>query len=300
MDRLSEMEAFINVVDKGGFTGAANKLGISKSAVSKHISALEGRLGARLLDRTTRRVNPTEIGLSYYDRAKRVLAEATDADEMVTAMQTSPRGKLKISVPVSFGMRFGAKAISEFLQAYPDVGVDLVLDDHFVDIIKDGYDLALRIGMLSDSSLKARKIAETQLVLVASPEYLKAHGTPETIDELADHQLLHYTMVSGNAWRLLSPTGEERYVRTGGCLTANNGDVLVQAALDGLGVALSPSFFLCNHLGSGKLKMIMDDHVQPAMGIHIVYPPGLYTQPKTRAFIDFMVEHFKGKGPMDW
>lgn len=301
MDRLSEMEAFINVVDRGGFTGAAGRLGISKSAVSKHISALEDRLGARLLDRTTRRVNPTEIGLSYYDRAKRVLAEAADADEMVTAMQSSPRGTLKISAPVSFGQKYGGAAISGFLQAYPDVCADLVLDDRFVDIIKEGYDLALRIGNLTDSSLKARKIAETQPVLVASPAYLAEFGRPATIDALADHKLLHYSMLStGNVWRIVSRTGEERHIRTGGCLTANNGDVLVQAMIDGLGIGFSPSFFLCDHLKSGALEVILEDHPQPPMGIYIVYPSGLYTQPKTRAFIDFLVEFFKGRGPMDW
>jgi len=301
LDRLSEMEAFINVVDQGGFTGAANRIGISKSAVSKHISALEDRLGARLLDRTTRRVNPTEIGLSYYERAKRVLAEAADADEMVTAMQSSPRGLLRISVPVSFGLKYAGKAISEFLCAYPDVAVDLVLDDRFVDIIEEGFDVALRIGALADSSLKARKIAETQLVLAASPKYLEAHGVPDSIDALADHKLLHYSMrATGAAWHIVSRTGEERHIRTGGCLTANNGDVLVQAMLDGLGIGLTPSFFLGEHIKSGALQIVLQDHPQPALGIHLVYPSGLYTQPKTRAFIDFLASYFKGKGPMDW
>ena len=301
MDRLSEMEAFINVVDKGGFTGAAARLGVSKSAVSKHISALEERLGARLLDRTTRRVNPTEIGLSYYEKAKKVLAEAADADEMVTAMQSSPRGTLRISVPVSFGLKYGSKAVTRFLKQYPDVGIELVLDDRFVDLIKEGYDLALRIGTLPDSSLKARKIAETQMTLVASPAYLAENGVPATIDDLADHKLLHYSMqATGNVWKIISRTGEERQIRTGGCLTSNNGDVLLQAMIDGLGVGHIPSFFLCEHFRSGALQIILEDHPQPSVGIYIVYPSGLYTQPKTRAFIDFMAEHFKGMGPMDW
>ncbi len=301
VDRLSEMEAFINVVDNSGFTGAAKRLGISKSAVSKHISALEERLGARLLDRTTRRVSPTEIGMSYYDRAKRVLTEAADADQMVTSMQSSPRGLLKISVPVSFGALFAGRAITAFLAAFPDVKIDLVLDDRFADIISDGYDLALRIGALPNSSLKVRKIAETQSLLVASPDYLGEFGTPNSIDDLLRHKLLHYSMLSnGNSWRIVSRTGEERQIRTGGSLTANNGDVLVQAMIDGLGIGFAPSFFLCDHLKSGALKPILTDHPQPITGIHLVYPPGLYTQPKTRAFIDFMVEYFKGKGPKDW
>jgi len=267
--------------------------------MDRHISALEGRLGVRLLDRTTRRVNPTDIGLSYYDRAKRVLDDAADADDMVTAMQSRPRGTLKISIPVSFGLRYGSKAISDFLKAYPDVGIDLVLDDRFVDIVKEGYDLALRIGNLTDSSLKARKIAETQPVLTASPEYISKFGAPQTIDELSDHKLLHYSnLSSGNMWRMMSRTGEERQIRAGGCLSANNGDVLVQAMIEGLGIGLSPSFFIGEHLKSGALQRVLEDHPQPAFGIYIVYPSGLYTQPKTRAFIDFMVEAFKGRGPL--
>lgn len=301
MDRLSEMEAFINVVDQGGFTGAARRLGVSKSAISKHISALEDRLGARLLDRTTRRVNPTEIGLSYYDRARRVLAEATDADEMVTAMQSSPRGLLRISVPVSFGLKFASKMITKFLRLYPDVTIDLDLNDRFVDIIEDGFDLALRVGALPDSSLRARKLAETQQVLVGAPDYFERLGRPQTIDALSDHKLLHYSMLStGNFWRIISRSGEERHIRTGGALSANNGDVLVQAAIDGLGIGYVPAFFVGDHLKSGALDIILEEHPQPPVGIHLVYPSGLYTQPKTRAFIDYMADQFKGKGPMDW
>ncbi len=301
MNRFAEMRTFIAVVDKGGFTGAANALSISKSAISKHITALEGRLGARLLDRTTRRVSPTEIGLTYYEKAKEVVAAATDADDMVKAMQSSPRGKLKISAPVSFGIQFGSNAIADFLLKYEDVTVDLVLDDRFVDIIQEGYDISLRIGELADSSLKARKIAETTPIIVASPKYLEKHGTPETIDDLTDHKLLQYSIAnSGTYWRIFSRSGEERQIRAVGRINANNGDVLMQACIDGLGIAYLPTFFLGDRLKTGSLRPILEDHPQPALGIHLVYPSGLYTQPKTRAFIDFMVDRFKGYGSMDW
>ncbi len=301
MDRLTEMEAFITVVDQGGFTGAAQRLGISKSAVSKHISSLEARLGARLLDRTTRRVNPTEIGLSYYDRAKQVISVASDADEMVTSMQSTPRGMLRVSAPVSFGLLYGAPAIAEFLRTYQEISMDLQLSDHFVDLIEDGFDLALRIGALPDSTLKARKIAETELTLVASPGYISENGLPQSIDALSEHKLFHYSMLStGNVWRLKSRSGEERQVRVGGALSANNGDVLLQAALSGLGIGLLPSFLVGDHIKAGRLTVLLDDHPKTRFGIHVVYPPGLYTQPKTRAFIDFMVDHFKGRGPTDW
>lgn len=295
------MEAFVTVVDQGAFTSAAEKMGVSKSAISKHISALEARLGARLLDRTTRRVSPTEIGVNYYERAKRVLLAATDADDMVSALQSTPRGLLRISVPVSFGVRHAASAITAFLKTYPDVKIDLSLNDNRVDLISDGYDLAIRIGILVDSSLRARKLAETKIVLVASPEYLDKYGIPETIDSLADHELLQYSISSAvNSWPLLSKSGEERHIRAKGALAANNGDVLKQAVLDGLGIAVTPSFFLEDELKDGRIVEVLADHPQPNVGIHIVYPPGLYIQPKTRAFIDFMVDHFKGRGPTVW
>jgi len=299
MDRLSEMEAFVNVVDHSGFTGAATRMGVSKSAVSKNVAALENRLGARLLNRTTRRVSPTEIGLNYYERAKNVLSDAVAADEMVTAMQSSPRGELKISMPVSFGQRFMAQAISEFLAQHPDVSIDTRLNDSFVDLIADGYDLAVRIGALADSSLRARKLAETQPKIVASPGYLVENGNPRKIDDLNGHLLLHYSVLSsGNYWKLISKTGEERLIRSGGRLTANNGDVLKDAAVNGLGIGVLPCFFVADDLKSGRLVSILDDAPQPTIGIHVVYPPGLYIQPKTRAFIDYLVGYFKGRS--DW
>lgn len=299
MDRLSEMEAFVNVVDHSGFTGAATRMGVSKSAVSKNVAALENRLGARLLNRTTRRVSPTEIGLNYYERAKNVLSDAVAADEMVTAMQSSPRGELKISMPVSFGQRFMAQAISEFLAQHPDVSIDTRLNDSFVDLIADGYDLAVRIGALADSSLRARKLAETQPKIVASPGYLVKNGNPRKIDDLNGHLLLHYSVLSsGNYWKLISKTGEERLIRSGGRLTANNGDVLKDAAVNGLGIGVLPCFFVADDLKSGRLVSILDDAPQPTIGIHVVYPPGLYIQPKTRAFIDYLVGYFKGRS--DW
>ena len=298
MDRLSEMEAFVKVVDHGGFTGAAERMGISKSAVSKNVAALENRLGARLLNRTTRRVGPTEIGLNYYERAKKVLSDAGAADEMVTAMQSSPRGELKISMPVSFGQRFMAGAISEFLAQHPDVSIDTRLNDNFVDLIADGYDLAVRIGTLPDSSLRARKVASTRPMIVASPGYLKENGRPRKLDDLSGHMLLYYSVLSsGHYWKLLSKSGEERLIKSGGRLSANNGDVLKDAAVNGLGIAVLPCFFLKDDLDSGSLVPILEEFIQPELGIYVVYPPGLYIQPKTRAFIDYLSAYFKTS---DW
>ncbi|NNU79178.1 LysR family transcriptional regulator [Halovulum dunhuangense] len=301
MDRLSEMEAFVAVVDQGGFTDAAKKLGMSKSAISKHVSSLEARLGARLLNRTTRRVNPTEIGLAYYDRATTVLTGALEADEMVNAMQTAPRGALRVSVPVSFGISQVSGLVGEFLNEYPEVSVNMVLDDRFVELVAEGFDVAIRIGRLEDSTLRARKLAESRALIVASPGYLAMHGTPETIDDLADHTLLHYSNLStGNFWRLRTKSGEERHVRVGGRLTANNGESLRRAAESGLGIGLVPSFILGRAVEEGRLVALLPDVEQDMLGIYAVYPPGRFTQPKVRAFIDFLADRLKGRGPDVW
>lgn len=301
MDRLAEMEAFVHVVEQGGFTDAARKLGVSKSAISKHVAALESRLAVRLLNRTTRRVSPTEIGLAYYDRAKTVLKDAAEADDMVTAMQAEPRGALRVSVPVSFGITHLAGAVLAFLEAYPEVEVHLVLDDRFVEIVAEGFDLAIRIGTLADSSLLARKLAETRMMLVASPRYVAARGTPRTVDDLTEHQLLHYSNLStGNVWRLRTIKGQERQIRVGGRLTANNGETLRRAAEAGLGIAMQPSFILGNAVSEGRLVEILPDHPLETVGIHAVYPPGRFTQPKLRVFIDFLAEHFRDMGPDNW
>lgn len=300
MDRLTEMEAFIRVVELSGFTGAAKKLGLSKSAISKHVAALESRLGARLLNRTTRRVSPTEIGLAYFDKAQAVLAAARDADAMATAMQGAPTGELKISAPISFGVRHIAPALAGFLSLYPDVLARLQLDDRRVELVAEGFDMAIRIGDMPDSSLKARRLAETEMNLVAAPAYLKRRGAPESIDDLSDHELLHYTnLSSGNSWRLRTPGGAERSVRIGGRLSINNGDALTSAALDGLGVALSPNFIVAEHLASGGLVEIMRRCRPAPVGVYAVYPSGRFPQPKLRVFIDHLAEALRGKGP-EW
>jgi DNA-binding transcriptional LysR family regulator len=301
MDRLTEMEAFVQVVDHGGFTDAARKMGLSKSAVSKHVSALEGRLAVRLLNRTTRRVSPTEVGLAYYDRARAVLTQAEEADSMVTAMQATPKGSLRVSAPVSFGVTQVAPAVAEFLRGHPEVDVNMVLDDRFVELLAEGFDVAIRIGNLPDSSLKARKLTGTRSVIAASPAYLAEAGTPRSIDDLGQHRLLHYSQLSsGNFWRLRTTGGEERQVRVGGRLTVNNGEALMRAAEAGLGIAQIPSFMLGDALESGRLVELLPDRPPEILGIYAVYPQGRFPQPKLRAFIDFMAEHFKGRGPDRW
>jgi DNA-binding transcriptional LysR family regulator len=296
MDRLNEMEAFVRVVDLGGFTDAARKMGLSKSAISKHVASLEDRLGARLLNRTTRKVSPTEIGLAFYDRAIRVLAEAAEADAMVSSMQDMPRGELRISAPVSFGLRALSPAVTGFLKSFPDISVHMVLDDRFVELVAEGYDLAIRIGDLPDSSLRARKLTDAQVHLVASPDYLARNGAPESIQALSEHNLLHYSnLSSGNYWRLQANGGQERQVRAVGRLTVNNGDALRDAAMDGLGIAFLPDFIIDGELERGELVELLPESRRPPMGVYAVYPQGRFPQPKLRAFIDHLVESFKSR-----
>ena len=301
MDRLTEMEAFATVVDQGGFTDAAKKLGLSKSAISKHVASLEARLGARLLNRTTRRVSPTEIGLAYYDRARRVLNDAGEADALVTSMQSAPSGLLRISVATDFGVNHLSPILGDFLHEFPDISVNMVLNNRYVELISEGFDMAVRIGDLQDSSLRARKLAETAKRMVGAPSYFQRHGRPTRIDDLNDHKLLHYASpASGSAWRITAPSGEKRQVRTAGCLSVNDGQSLLNACVAGLGIAYLPSFLYAPAMAEGQVVDAIPELPLETQGIYAVYPPGRFTQPKVRAFIDFLAHAFAGKGPKDW
>jgi DNA-binding transcriptional LysR family regulator len=293
MDRLTEMEAFAMVVDQGGFTDAAKKMGISKSAVSKHVSALEARLGARLLNRTTRRVSPTEIGLAYYDRARRVLNDAGEADALVTSMQSAPSGLLRISVATDFGVSLLSPILGDFMVEYSDITVNMVLNNRYVELISEGFDLAIWIGEMEDSSMRARKLTETRNRMIASPSYFQKHGRPMRLEDLNDHRLLHYSnQSSGNFWKVTAPSGERRIIRSAGSLTVNDGQSLMNAAVSGLGIAYLPHFLCADALREGLVQEALPDLPHEAMGIYAVYPPGRFTQPKVRAFIDFLARSF--------
>ncbi len=301
MDRLTEMEAFATVVDQGGFTDAARKMGISKSAVSKHISSLEARLGARLLNRTTRRVSPTEIGLVYYDRARRVLNDAGEADSLVSAMQSAPSGVLRLSVATDFGTALLTPVLDEFLREFPEITVNMTLKNRYVELISEGFDMAIRLGEMEDSSLRARKITDATQRLIAAPAYLAEHGRPARIEDLADHRLLHYSnQASANLWRITAPSGEVRQVRGSGWLTVNDGQSLLNAAIKGLGIAYLPSYLYHRAMDEGLVEDAIPDLPTTTQGVHAVYPPGRFTQPKVRAFIDFLVSRFAEKGPDHW
>jgi DNA-binding transcriptional LysR family regulator len=216
-------------------------------------------------------------------------------------MQAVPKGSLRVSAPVSFGINQLSAAVATFLCDYQEVDINMVLDDRFVELVAEGFDVAIRIGVLADSSLKARKLAGTRAVIAASPGYLAEAGTPRSIDDLSEHRLLHYSQLSsGNFWRLRGPGGEERQIRVGGRLTVNNGEVLMRAAEAGLGIAQIPSFMLGDAMERGRLIEVLPGRPPEILGIYAVYPQGPFPQPKLRAFIDFMAEHFKGMGPDAW
>ncbi|MEM8957025.1 MAG: LysR family transcriptional regulator [Pseudomonadota bacterium] len=287
MDRLTEMEAFATVVDQGGFTGAARKLQVSKSAISKHVSSLEARLGVRLLNRTTRRVNPTEIGLVYYERAQEVLVAAREADGMVGALQSEPEGLLRVAVTPDYGRSVIAPRLSEFLEAYPSVSVDLVLIDRPVELNSEGFDLSIAPGAASTSNAQSRILDSYALELVAAPAYLDAHGHPARVEDLVSHVLLHGGggEVDG-AWRLTAQTGEVRTVRARPRIAINNSEVVADMTLQGLGLALLPDYVIGDALRDGQLRRVIPS--LPTQTRHIVatLPPKRHLNPRVSAFLD--------------
>jgi len=295
MNRLSEMESFVAVVETGGFTEAARRLRLSKSAVSKQISALEDRLGARLLDRTTRNVAATEIGMSYYREATRVLKIASDADAMVASMQSAPQGRLRITAPLDLGQVIVAPIVQKFLRAYPDISVDLVLENRNVDLLAEKFDLAIRIGELADSSLIAKKLADLRMRIVAAPSYIDRAGLPESLQELEQFDLLHFAInPAGPIWNLQDEKGAVPVRALKSQFTANDSSSLLSAALDGLGIAYLGRFSVDDAIADGRLIDLFPDLQCETRPVHAVYQPGPYIQPKLRSFIDYLADAFKG------
>ena len=301
MDRFSELEVFTSIIEQGSFTDAARKLGLSKSVVSKQITALEARLGVTLLNRTTRQVQPTEIGEEFYRQSKSVLSNLQLAEEYVSSQQSTIRGKLRITAANDFGVNQLADPVSKFLCEHSDVKIEMKLENQFVDIVAENFDLAFRIGNLSDSSLKARKIAETQTSVLASPDYIKKHGAPRSLAEIVEHDVLQYSNMQGESvWRVSDSVGQIQHIPINANFTVNDGKSLLKAAIAGVGLTILPCFVYTEALKSGQLVKILPEFEPATMGVYIVYPPSDYIPPKTRAFIDFMVTAFKGKGMENW
>lgn len=290
---LTAQATFAQVVEAASFSAAARTLGLSKSAVSKQVGRLEARLGVQLLHRTTRRLSLTEAGAVFYEGCQRMLAEAEAAERAVTHLAAAPRGHLRLNAPMSFGVLHLSPHLPDLLRRCPELTLDLALNDRLVDLVEEGYDLAIRIGRLPDSSLIARRLAPSRTVLCAAPAYLEAHGIPDRPRDLKRHACLLYSyQADGEAWRLTGPEGAER-VAIAGRFRVNNGDALRQVALGGLGIARLPTFIVGDDLRAGRLQRILPDwEIAAEAAVHAVYPATRNLSPKVRAAIDFLAERF--------
>ncbi len=292
MDRALEMEVFCTVVDKGSFVGAAQPLEMSKAAISRYVSALEERLGARLLHRTTRRLSLTDEGRQFYHQAKDVLAMLDAAEEAVSSAAPEANGVLRINAPLSFGILHLSQIWAEFMTAYPKVELDISLNDRVVDLVEEGFDAAVRITRMESSSLIGRRLATTRMCLCASPTYLASHPPLDTLTDLSAHGVVAYTnFASGNDWEFDGPNGLER-VRTRAAIRCNNGDTCRSIALAGGGVTLQPSFMVAGDLATGKLVEVLPECKSIELGIYVVYPSRKQLAPKVRALVNFLVERF--------
>jgi len=296
MDPLDGIAAFARVVDSGSFSAAARRLNISKSAISAHVQRLEERLGIRLLNRTTRRLSLTEAGAAYYRHCARILAEAEAAEQVASALQREPRGTLRISAPDSFGWMYVAPAVPAFLKRYPDLAIDINLSPAYANLVEEGLDLAIRIGVLEDSALVVRKLASSRLVLCASRAYLEQRGIPRHPDDLASHNCLCANLLAwGDEWRLVGKRGEAR-VTVSGSLRSNNAEMLRGAALDGVGIVALPTWAVSKELRSGMLRHVLVGWQAPVSTIYAVYPGNRLMSVKVRAFVDHLARCF-GRPP---
>ena len=291
MNQLEDMQIFVSTVDAQSFTAAADKLGLSKQFISRRIMALEERLGARLLIRTTRKLSVTDSGRRYYERALKIIDEVNEAEALVSRENTSPRGTLRISAPVSFGTLHLGPAIARFMTQCPEIAIELDLNDRFVDIVGEGYDMAIRIGNLADSSLLARHIAAAQLVACASPAYLEARGEPGTPAELKAHACL----ISGhgrNAEWVFTEKGKPLRIAVKGRMRANNGELVCAAAIGGLGIALLPTLIVGEALRTQQLVTVLDAYAPTPLNIHAVYPQHRQSSLSIKVFTDFLRSTF--------
>lgn len=299
MDRFQAIRVFSQVVEFGSFSSAAARLGLSPTAVSRHVAELEAHLQTRLLNRTTRRVSLTESGRAFYERSVQLLADLEEAEQEALRAAVVPRGTIKLTTSVNFGVRQVAPAIAAFLAAHAEVRFDVSLSDRIVDLVEEGFDLGIRIGAPGSENLVARKLGETRLVPCASAGYLKAHGAPQEPEDLARHNCFTYEYVTPrNLWRFRDAAGNERAVRVSGNLHSNNGDLLAEAAARGAGIVFEPAFIVGPEVRAGRLVPLLQEFVAPPMPIYAVYPSRKHLSAKVRLFVDFLIERFS-QAP-DW
>lgn len=298
MDRLVAMQVFAKVMEAGSFVRAAERLQISTTAASRLVADLENHLGTRLLNRTTRKLSPTEAGYAYYERCQQILGDIEEAEAALSTATQRPRGTLRISAPLSLGIRHLSPLLAEYRRRYPEVALDLELADRAVDLVDEGFDLALRISPQLPNNLIARRLCPIRLVICASPDYLARHGTPATPQALAGHNCLGYTYAStGDDWTF-GTDGSEK-VKVKGNFRANNGDMLCAAAIAGEGIVRQPTFLIGDALRSGEVVSLLAEHGQPELYAWAVYPSRRHVTAKVRSMIDYLVEAWGDAPPWD-
>jgi DNA-binding transcriptional LysR family regulator len=292
MDRMTSMATFVKVVECGGFSAAARALGISPSMVTTHVRALEERLAVRLLNRSTRKVSLTEAGHAYYERCLQILTDVEEAERIAEALQSTPRGTLRLNTSVAIPP-FLAPVIAEFASLFPEVSVNLAMTDRMVDLVEEGFDLAVRNMSVPDSSLIARCVATYRFVICGSPGYLAARGVPREPAELVHHNCLVYSHSAwGNEWHFAGPEGEQS-VAVVGNLQANSDNALRLAAVHGQGLALAPSFLLIDEIKSGRLVPVLTEFLQSDHAVNAIYPHRRHLSAKVRSFIDLLARRFR-------
>jgi DNA-binding transcriptional LysR family regulator len=293
MDRMTSMSTFVKVVGTGGFSAAARSLGVAPSMVTAHIQALEERLEVRLLNRSTRRVSVTEVGQAYYERCVQILAEVDNADQIAQALQSTPRGTLRLNTSVVIPQLISS-VISEFVSLYPEAGVDIVTSDRMVDLVEDGFDLSIRVTPVPDSSLIVRRLASYRFVVCGAPGYFALHGFPRTPSDLYNHNCLIFSQSHpwGNEWVFAGPGGEQRVAVTGN-FRSNSAAALRLAALHGQGLLATMPFEVADELKSGRLIPVLAEYLPDELPILAVYPHRHRLSAKVRSFIDLLVKHFR-------
>lgn len=300
MDRLRAFEVFVAVVGKQGFARAADALDTSPANVTRYIAELEAHLGTRLLNRHSRKLSLTDSGQALYERARSILDEVAEAEALTGSSSLQARGRLRINAPVSFGILHLAPLWPKFLQAYPDVELEVSLIDRVVDLVEEGFDLGIRISRAGSATHIARKLAVSRNIVCASPAYLRKHGRPRSPADLAEHRCIGYTFaVTGDDWHLLDERGLEHVVKVPSLMRTNNGDTARAAAVAGVGLIWQPSFLIGEDLRAGRLVQLLPGFRMPDIDILAVYPSRRHLSAKVRLMIDFLAEAFKGTPPWD-
>ena len=292
MDTIDGMRTYVAVVSEGSFVAAARRLQISPQLVSKYIGQLEERLGARLLNRSTRRISITEAGQAYFERCRQVLADIDEMESAVGQLTVAARGTLRVNAPMSFGALHLARAVAKYQRHQPEVNVELTLDDRVVDVVSEGFDLAIRIGQLAESSLVARRLTPVRRVVCGAPQYFAEHGIPRTPGELSRHRCLRYTYgADTDTWRF-EKDGARYDVRIQGPIAANNGNALCAAGIEGAGLMMQPTFIVGDDIRAGRLQCALREFAVAEMSAYAIYAHRQYLSAKVRTFVDFLADYF--------